>query len=125
MDDFYNESIESKEILDLTDTLKELIFIENDRLQLENEKIELEDKRQENFDSYFESLDENFSGIIDYTKNLELVEEQLIILNENVIEGYSSIITNSINTLEITIIFVGVFIGILLSFVFGVVAFND
>lgn len=76
-------------------------------------------------DYEFDYMDYVYDESIDYTNNLELIEDQLIILNENIVEGYASIVTNSINTLEVIIIFLGVLIGILLSLIFGVVAFSD
>ena len=62
---------------------------------------------------------------INYTDNFEVIEEQLILLNENIVESYVSIVNNSVNILEISIIFLGLFLGILISFIFGVVAFNE
>ena len=68
---------------------------------------------------------ENYNFEIDYTDNFEVIEEQLILLNENIVESYVSIVNNSVNILEISIIFLGLFLGILISFIFGVVAFNE
>lgn len=68
---------------------------------------------------------DNYNFEIDYTDQLELIETQLVNLNENINNSYVSIINNSINIFEISLIFLGLFIGLFLSFVFGMVAFND
>lgn len=65
-----------------------------------------------------------YNEFIDYTNNLEFIEEQLIIMNENIVECHHSIINNAVNTLEILIILFGFFIGILVSFIFGVISFD-
>lgn len=59
-----------------------------------------------------------------FDNNLE-INDTLLEISTTLDNLHLDIFNNSINTLEISIVFIGLFIGLLLSILFGVVAFSD